>query len=1201
MPGIRWTKEQQAAIEARGGSLLVSAAAGSGKTAVLSERVLRRIIDPIQPVDIDRLLIVTYTRAAAQQMRDKIAAKLQALLDIPADDPDLERDGPIPDRALLRRQQLLLGRAQISTIHAFCFDLIRQNAQALGLPPDLSIGDEREIGTLRDQALRECAEEYYRGERGAEFTELAELINSGRDDRALLQTIGRLYDFIRSHPFYEDWLRDKLALYDPSNGICETAWGRILLDYTRETLEYCLELADEALSLCAQSEAMQAAYAASYQIDRERLAAAVDRLKSPCRDDNSWDALLAAIPDGLTAIGRVTGEKGNPAKERIDAIRKELRGALEKLHTRTLCCTAAQFREDVAWLRSKIELLFEVTMEFSRRLDALKLERRLVDFSDLEHFALSLLYDTPSPGVHHRSALAQELAERYEEIMIDEYQDSNRAQDMIFGALARQREGEPENLFLVGDVKQSIYRFRQAMPEIFLEKKERYAIYDGTAYPAKIDLGANFRSRAGITGAVNFLFRQLMSERLGELDYGDSEALLPRANYPPREEPDVELQIIDRPGEAEEDKTVLEARFVARRIAELLTGGFRVSDGEGGTRPLTQSDCCILLRSKKDRLGVFLKELSDNGVNACAEAQGGFLSTREVSVVLSLLRAIDNPLLDVPMAAVMLSELFGFTPDDLARLRLTGRKQPLYLCACRAAEEGDKKCAALVDTLARYSRLAASEPADRLLARIYQDTDYPAIVSALPMGENRRANLRLLVEYAAGYGKSGRRGLDGFVRFIDRVVECGSDFIPAGTLGETADAVRVMTIHRSKGLEFPVVFLCDTAKLHNTGDYTRERTILHPEYGFACRRRDYEQMKEYTTLPMEALKLECERAALSEELRVLYVALTRAKEKLVVTMVQDRLPAKLKSLAGGLTDGEKIPAYAARRCKSFADWLLLGLLRHPDGGALREQAGLPQSFTLPADFALHVAVNPPLTPAADAREVLNAECTAEPEEPILEELRRRTAYRDPHAAAQRIPAKLGVSAIAHAQEGAGHRFSRTPKFLTGEELTGAQRGSALHQFMQFADYGAAYADLTAELSRMTKLEYLTPVQRDSIDPNKLKLFFDSPLYRRIAASKEVRRELRFLSRLPAREIGFADAAEEDLVTVQGVADCVFWEDNACVIVDYKTDRVKTPQELADRYRAQLALYRRIIEESLSLPVKQCILYSFALDREVCIE
>lgn len=1200
MPKINWTDGQRDAIEARGGSLLVSAAAGSGKTAVLSERVIRRVTDSEASVDIDRMLIVTYTRAAAEQMKDKISGKLQRLLEPRNLDPDLEQDGaPPPDRALLRRQQLLLGKAHISTIHSFCYDLIRQNAQKLGLAPESAIADERELQSLRDEALKACAEEFYRGERGAAFTELADLISSGRDDRSLFETVYRLYDFIRSHPFYEDWLAEKLAVYNVDAEVCETQWGKILLEYAADSLRCCMELIDEVLALCAGNDAMKKAYESAYRTDFERIRAVLELIQAPRLNSAAWDTIRAGLPAELTPFtGAVRGEKENPQKQRADAIRKELKSILQKLRERVFSASSVEFLEDIGDLRPKIELLFALTLSFSQRLDELKRERRLLDFSDLEQFALKLLYEEQSGG-HTRSALAEELSRGFEEIMIDEYQDTNEAQNMIFSAVARCEGGEPQNLFLVGDVKQSIYRFRQAMPEIFIAKKEAFAPYGG-GFPAKINLGANFRSRAGVTDFVNFLFRQLMSKELGELDYNDEEALQPRAAYPETDEISAELQIIDlSQNSAEEAKLVLEARYVARRIAEMLTEGFCVADGDGGMRPARQSDFCVLLRSKKDKLGVFVKELRANGVNAWAEAQGGYLAAREISVMLSFLRVLDNPLLEIPLVSVMLSELFAFTPDEVAAVRLRDRKKPLYLCVCEAAGEGEPKCTALAESIRRYSAAAVTVPIDRLLLRIYRETDYLPIVSAMPMGENRKANLRLLAEYAAGYDRGGHKGLCGFVRFIDRVLECGSDFPPASTMSENADVVRVMTIHHSKGLEFPVVFLSDTAKQHNSADYVMARTILHPKYGFACRRRDAALMKEYTTLPMEALKLECERSALSEELRVLYVALTRAKEKLIVTMTQERLPAKLRELSGGVKPGEKLPPFLVRKCKSFADWVLLCALRHPDGVNLRAIAGAEDDRVLQAGFRLTVGITPPQEAVgeAPAEELTLA---SEPREELVEQIAARAAFVYPHAAACRIPAKLGVSAIAHKSGEAAHRFSRTPHFLAKRELTGAQRGSALHQFMQFADYEAAHKNAAAELERVAKLGFISEVQRACIDVKRVETFFRSPLYGRIAAAGEVRRELRFLSQLPADEIGYAGAEESDAVTVQGVADCVFFEDGAYVIVDYKTDAVQTTQELAQRYAPQLALYKEIIEKSLRLPVKECVLYSFALGKAVAV-
>lgn len=1186
MASVAWTPQQAAAIEARGGSLLISAAAGSGKTAVLSERVLRRIFDEKTPTDIDRLLIVTFTEAAVAQMREKIGGQLQRLL------------AQRPTDAVLRRQLILLERAHISTIDAFCSTIVHENFQTLGLPMDFFVADENELENLRDSALRECMEEFYAGEDGAHFTQLAELISTGRDDRKLFETVYRLYNFIRSHPFYDEWLDEKLAMYDDPADVRETVWGRVLLDYTGEALAYCAGLLREAASLCAGQEKLEKAYLGPLQTDVLRVEEALSALHA----GESWDALgaLLSAAKKLTRLGAVRGESENPAKIRVGAVRDEAKALLARLADGLFSSSAADFADDVRFLRPRISMLFTLTKAFSARLDEKKRERRMVDFADLEHFALALLYDRSRrapDGRYARTRLALELSERFDEIMIDEYQDTNEAQNMIFAAVAR---GNEENLFLVGDVKQSIYRFRQAMPELFLEKKRTFSPYDGTHFPAKITLGANFRSRAGVTDAVNFVFRQLMSEALGELDYTDEEALIPRAAYPESAEISTELAVLENSAEGDEEKIVPEARWVARRIADMLENAFPVAE-DGAYRPARAGDFCILLRAGQQKQAAFVKELRALGVNAWADRQGSFLASREVTVVLSLLRVIDNPLLDVSLASVMLSDLFAFTPDELAAVRLVNRTRALWLCVCELARAGNAKCMALMASVERYGMYAVTEPADALLRRIYQETDYVSVVAAMPMGETRAANLRLLAEYAATCGQSGHKGLCGFVRFLDRVEERGGDLSPASALGEGDDVVRVMTVHRSKGLEFPVVFLCDTAKQHNTGDYTRERTILHPRLGFACKRRDADRMTEYTTVPMEALRLESERAALSEELRVLYVAMTRAKEKLIITAVQNKLESKLKSLAAGIAGGERVSGFVVRRCRSYADWLLLCALRHPDGAPLRGTAALDDSIVLPEKSRLFVSLCQAPPPPERAAAGERAEPLCAPSQQELDGILARTSFQYPHAAAAAMPAKLGVSAVAEHETHAAFRFTRAPRFLAGGELTGAQRGSALHQFLQFANYTAAGENVQAELLRMERMGFLTPAQRESVEAHRLERFFASPLYRRIAAAPQMWRELRFLSQVPAGELAGGEDCPDETVTVQGVADCVFLEDGQAVIVDYKTDAVQTPQQLQSRYAPQLAMYRRILSQSLHIPVKQCVLYSFFLGVEIPLE
>ena len=1170
----QWTPQQRAAIEARGGTLLVSAAAGSGKTAVLVERVIGRILDPEHPVDADRLLIATFSNAAALEMKQRIAARLNTLL------------AQHPEDARLQRQQMLLARAQIGTIHAFCGSLIRSNFQALGLPSNIRVADEKELEVLRQQAARQVVEEFH--SRGEEtFLQLVELLSSGRDDSRLFSTLFSLYDFVRSHPFYGRWLEEKLALYSGEVRVEDSAWGQVILSYAADALDYAIAMTGQALEKIRREERMAKAYLEAFYQDLDQL----EQLRRTVSGRN-WDQICVQL-GGFTfaKLRPLRGEDGEKAA--VQALRAGVKKLVGDLREKQFCATASQFQEDVDFLRPMVAQLFSLVQAFDRAFTAAKLQRNAMDFSDMEQYAIALLA-RPEGGGFVRTELARQVAAEYDELLIDEFQDTNAAQEIIFRAVSQNEQ----NLFLVGDVKQSIYRFRQARPELFLEKKRRYYPYDGAHFPAKITLGKNFRSAPQVTGWVNFLFTQLMSPQVGELDYDREEALQPGAVFPEGSRPACQVRILDLTGEEKHgDKTALEAREVAGQVARLLERGEPVADGDR-VRAIRPSDICILLRSPARKAQVYLDALAARGIPVWAEPKNGFLTTREVAPVVALLRVLGNPLRDIDLTAALLSPLFGFTADELAAIRLVGRKLPFYLAVEAKAGQGDAHCQAFLALFRQLRRLAAVATADQVIREIYTRCDYLGKVQVMGMGDARRANLLQLVEYACRYHQSGYKGLSGFVGFVDQLLEREGDFAPASALSEQADVVRVMSIHRSKGLEFPVVFLCDCAKPFNREDLNGN-TLLHSELGFACMRRDFAQMKQYTTVPMQALRLELERSMLSEELRMLYVALTRAKERLVITGALTRPGERAAALLAGLDAQGKLPAYLVRGASSYLDWVQMAAAHHPAFGEQLSQWGLvppapaaeiPEvEFTL-VRAGLAQAPQPPQPAGPEPGQL-----------PALEQaLAQKLAWRYPHQALTRVPTKLAVSQIAKGELAQAHRFASRPAFLQEGGLTGAQKGNALHKFMQFADYRRAAQDVEAELARMGSQGFLTSQEVASIDPQRLQNFFTGPLAARIFRSPQVWRELRFLAQVGQETLGpYTSLLEEGGETVvQGVADCVFLEDGAAVVVDYKSDRVQRPEQLLDRYRTQLELYRRLLGSTLGVPVKECVLYSFALDREI---
>ena len=1173
-----WTPEQQSAITARGGSLLVSAAAGSGKTAVLVERVIQRIEDPNSPVRADRLVVATFSNAAAAEIRERVEAALE------------ERLAQRPDDLGLRRQQMLLAKAHIGTIHAFCLDLIRANFHALSVPCDSSIGDENELAQMRFDACDEIIEEAYAAGDEA-FFELVELVSGSRDDRALAQTIDRLYGFVRSHPFPEQWLSETLAQYDPERAVHKTAWGAQILSYAAQALSHAVRSLTWAVGTIMEDERLTKAYLAAFSEDK----ISAETLLS-LAESGDWDGLYTALRRcEFARLGALRGFEDASLKDRLSAVRKGYKDTVAALRDRQFCATEEQHREDMCDLYPKVEVLFGLVTKFSSRYDEKKRDRALLDFSDLEQLALRLLVEKHD-GKALPTPLAKTVAEGIEEIYIDEYQDVNEAQDEIFGAISKERM----NLFMVGDVKQSIYRFRHASPELFLRYKDEFAHFDGVTFPARITLGRNFRSRKGVTDAVNFIFHQIMSREAGEIDYSGDELLIPAAQYPDSPGAQAHLHLIDL-STAEDDTAAaqLEARHIAKTIKELVGQGLLVTDG-GQQRAATYGDFAVLLRSVKTRAPVYAKELATLGVPVMGDAGGDALKAREVTVLISLLRVVDNPLSDIDLAAVMLSPMFRFNATELSAIRLAAPREPLYLAAVRYAEQDEKTrdCLAVLSTLRTES---VTLSVDRLIERAYQLTDYDLRVRAMPNGARRTANLRLLCEYAHAREQAGYGGLSGFVGYLSRMMEQGQTLGEAPAFYDTNDTVKIMSIHKSKGLEFPVCFVADCAKQFNRRD-AMQQSLLHPRLGFSCKRRETAALKQYTTVPHEALKLAIIKGSVAEEMRVLYVALTRAKEHVYMTTAEKNPEKKLARLGVSITTSETIDPFAAISAASFSDWVLTAALRRPEAGQLRENAGLDDGVVLrtEGEDAWEIEI---IHPTAQQDEQMQEQQVvpqrmSAPDPELLHRLNDKLAFRYPFSSSVSIPTKLAVSDLA---KKTGTVLLATPSFAQADGLTPAQKGNALHKFMQFADYETAKKDPTAELTRMRQLSFLTAEEAAAVDRGALATFFGSPLADRMFASPRVLRELKFISSLGAGEFLGDDAtadSQDDSVMIQGVADCVFYEDDALVIVDYKTDRVKDAQQLSERYAAQLYYYRRALQNSLSLPVKQCILYSFALGCEV---
>ena len=1151
------TPSQREAIEKRGCPILVSAAAGSGKTRVLTERLMARLSDSDHPADIDSFLIITYTRAAAGELRGRITEELAARL---AADPDDLR---------LRRQSALLRRAQIGTIHSFCADLLRENCQAAGLSPDFRILDEERAEAMRSTCLDRVLEARYDTiDADPGFRLLADTVGEGRDDSALAALVLDLHTKMQCHAFPERWAEEQAALLSaPAADAGETVWGRELLSWARGLALYWAEEMDRLIAEMRAEAKTFAAYADHY-------AQIGDKLRELARCLSlGWDRAAAMLP---LEVPRLPSLRNPPDPQLADRVKKRRTKCLEtfKSVAKVFASPSSELLEDMAKTAPAMQALLRLTLDFDRAYQKDKQSRGLADYSDLEHKAAALLISPDGEPTE----LASRLSRRYTEVMVDEYQDVSRVQDEIFAAIS----GRGSRLFLVGDIKQSIYRFRLADPAIFREKYTAYAKPDSGA--ARILLRENFRSRREILDAANAVFSRCMSETLGDVEYNEEAALVHGADWYEGEVPKPELLLYALPaadGEDSPDKLALEAAFTARRIRALVESGATVA-GRDGPRPMEYGDIAILLRSPNKTGSVYREALLAEGIPV-GKAQGtGFFTSIEISLVMSMLAVMDNPHKDIPLIALLRSAAFGFTPDELSFIRAADKETDFFSALCKAAET-DEKCGAFLQRLSALRSEAIDLSASETVWRVIESLDLLALCSAMDDGARRRANLMALVELSEGFESTGYHGLHRFTLWLRALADKGKE-PDAGA--NFSSAVQIVSIHRSKGLEYPVVFLCDAGRRFNMQDRSAS-VLVHPELGLGPRVVDLEKRIRYPSLARLAIAKRIEREDLSEEMRLLYVAMTRAKERMfIVSAVKD--PGKMIDDAASIAVPPIAPE-ALMKCASYAAWLLPACIA--DGGE---------------HLVMKVCSGEaPDTPEEQPDQRVPADPAA------LAELRRRLAFRYPHAAAVELPSKVTATELkgrferdedAEALIRPKSYSFRMPVLGEGERsLTATERGVATHLVLQYMDFAKATsrAGIKAEIERLCAARFLSRREADAVNVSAIERLFRSDLGRRMLAAKDPLREFRFSLLLDASQL-YPDAEGEQML-LQGVVDCCIEEDGALVIIDYKTDSVRTDEEVAARaehYRGQLAAYAEALTRIFGKSVKEGVLFFLAPGKAV---
>jgi len=1152
---MQYTQAQRAAIDDRGGDLLVSAAAGSGKTRVLVERLLDQVEGG---ANLNDFLIITFTRAAAAELRGRILEEIN------------RRGAERPSRHL-RRQSALVYSADIDTIHAFCSKIVREFAHLLGISPEFRTADESESGPLLREALDDVIEDRYaRLDDYPGFPELVDTISEGRRDTALTDTALALHEKLLSHPNPTGWAADRLQELDLGGltDASETPWGVQLLKEAHATADDWLREMAAARESFLDDAVFQKAYGPSWDETLGGLARFVVGAKK------SWDEAYAALPIPFPRAGRASGEEYDALKD----LRERCKEAMKKL-SQPFDLPSGELFEDMRAVKPVIEALLALVLDVDSAYKREKTRRGLLDFSDLEHLAIRLLVD---PETRTPTPVAGELSKRYVEIMVDEFQDVSGLQDQIFRAISQCGSRR----FLVGDVKQSIYRFRLADPTIFLDYYRNFKdLAEAEAgAPRKVLLGQNFRSRPEVLEVVNFLFRRIMSESFGEMDYGDREALYPGRAAPEeggRGEAAVELDILNKkplPEDGTDVREMAEARHVAARI--------RALHDEAG---YAWADFAILLRSVKNKAPRFEKALEEQNIPVSKSGGEGFFYTPEIASLLSLLTVTLNPIQDVPLIGLLRSPLFGFTPDELAEIRLLDQGIPFYEALERAAEY-DEKCANFRTALASYQDRAPDLSVEQFVWYLVHETEALSRFSALPGGEARRQNILTLLAYARTATQSGCRCLFDFVTQLEKRLEAGEPPKLSTKAQGGGDAVTIMSVHKSKGLEFPVVVLPDLAKRFQLQDLTAQ-VLVHPRLGIGSVRRDLDRKIRYPTLPQLAIRQKLRQESLAEELRILYVAMTRAREKLVLTAALDNMEKTMTDLQ--LMAKEPISPHLLEAQSNMAPWILLPTLaaKTPPWQVRWLDCGLED----PLDTNCRGDSPPPLPSSHAGVAVLSGP----PLPPLL--------Y--PHPEAIDLPSKLTATEFKGRRqdqeseaEAAPYKHKKKPPIFrrpgfieANRPLTGAERGTATHLVMQHIDFASCLSlkGVEAEIARLEREGRITPQAAQAVDPARVWTFFESPLGQRVlVAGKNLRREFKFSLLIPAGD--FLGTGGEEEVLLQGVIDCYLEEPQGLTIIDFKTDYVPPGalREKAEEYRPQVAAYAYALERITSKPVKEALLYFF---------
>lgn len=1176
-----WTPQQKNAIYATDGSVLVSAAAGSGKTAVLVERVIQLITREKNPLDVDRLLIVTFTRAAAAEMRERIQAAVNKLL---------END---PYNAHLLAQRQLLYSANISTIDSFCGDIVREYFHTLDVARDFRIADEGELEILRQEALDSTFESFYDTEDN-DFYSLLDAFKGKQGDQKLRETVLKISEFLTTQPFPDKWLDDMLKNYSETE-IAKTVWGKIIIDYAQSAVLHAINLTENSILRLKDDGKLQDAVGPLLVNDLAYFSIVQKRFAS-----SSWNEIRKAVFS--FEAGRMKcpkGYKDNPIKISISSNRDEVKDTVKKLQS-LFAWSEDGAREELPQLHRLISTLFTLVREYDKRLSELKAKKNILSFADIESLTVKLLATPDDENGYTKTVQAQEISHRFDAVMVDEFQDVNDVQDLIFKSVSK----DESNLFVVGDVKQSIYGFRQAKPEIFIERKNEYKRFneENPEYPATIILDRNFRSRLEVCDAVNFIFERIMTKESAKMEYNADERLVNGAEFPNSDDCNFEISLLETEN-SDLEKVEIEAKYIADKIHKMINSGFKVKDGDI-MRTARYGDFAIILRSPSGKATTYVNTLNNSGIPAYSENKSSFFDAVEIKVMLNLLRVIDNPGIDIPLLSVLCSPMYAFTPDDLAEMRCESRKSSLYSSVCEYAKTNDK-ARKFVDELKILRDCACTNSVDALISKACEMTGFMSISLAVSGNDSALKNLELLREYARSFESGGYKTLSDFISYTDKLIANKTNLDASSqNEGDTTNAVRVLSIHASKGLEFPVCFIADITHQFNKTDL-RNDILLDSKAGLGIKVQSNGVV--YNTFPRLATGLKIEENLIAEEMRVLYVALTRAKEKLICVGAVKKCSDYIEKLYSKLVFESVIEPYTVTSCQSYCDWICLCALVHPSLNSVRNDI-MSGAKVIPhngeSDWKLQIIHQEQTSDKENVFEdditsadMLQVVSVGDDSFDYAELLKQNLNFKYKNEDILSLPQKVSASDIAHSQNGDYfEKILSKPLFIAEQNSAPVARGTAHHKFLQYCNFEQARASLDTEIDRLLNDGKLTQEQVDMIDRKTLTEFLSTKLIDRIIASQLVMREKRFTARLKPSEVfdEYKGVKTDATVIIQGAVDLAFVEGGKLVIVDYKTDRVKDITKLAGLYKKQLDLYKSAMEQSEELTVKECILCSIHL-------